>query len=147
MIGKRLRQLRREHHLSQKQLADELGTSASSIGMYEQGRREPDHGKLAKLCRYFNVPSDYFIDENYPADQTARLTRRYASSEDVRPQELSELLDQMQETLMRQEGLMFNGLPLDEEDIIKVVEAIRIGTSVAMMDHQRRKDGERNRTD
>ena len=51
--------------LTQSQLADLLNISASSVGMYEQGRREPNNRMLFKICKLFNVSSDYILDKDF----------------------------------------------------------------------------------
>lgn len=55
MLGKRLRQLRKESSLTQKQLADKLSISPSTIAMYEADRRDPDTETLVKFSKVFNV--------------------------------------------------------------------------------------------
>ena len=55
MLGKRLRALRKARGLTQQELGELLGVSASAVGMYEQGRRAPDHRTLAELCRLFQL--------------------------------------------------------------------------------------------
>lgn len=47
--------------LSQKVLAENIGVSASTIGMYEQNRRNPDSEMLKLLSSYFNVSVDYLL--------------------------------------------------------------------------------------
>lgn len=61
MFAKRLRMLRESKGISQEELALALSVSASAIGMYEQGRREPDHDKLRILADYFSVSIDYLL--------------------------------------------------------------------------------------
>lgn len=61
MFGKRLKQLREAKHLSQEELADALSLSSSTIGMYEQGRREPDHEKLINIAEYLGTTTDYLL--------------------------------------------------------------------------------------
>jgi transcriptional regulator with XRE-family HTH domain len=56
-----LRKLRQERYLTQLALSKMLQISASAIGMYEQGRREPDHDTLAKIADFFNVSTDYLL--------------------------------------------------------------------------------------
>ena len=45
----------------QKEVAEALGISVSCYGGYEQGYREPDLKTLIKLCRFFDVSSDYLL--------------------------------------------------------------------------------------
>lgn len=44
-MGKRICKLRRDAHLSQKQLGEKIGKSASTIGSYENGYCRADAGK------------------------------------------------------------------------------------------------------
>lgn len=61
MLGARIAALRREAGLSQAQLASRLGISPSTMGMYEQGRREPAANILIALGRELNVSVDYLL--------------------------------------------------------------------------------------
>lgn len=47
--------------MSQLQLAEALHVSASTIGMYEQGRRSPGLDVLIRMSRVFGVSLDYLI--------------------------------------------------------------------------------------
>lgn len=62
MNGNKLRKIRENKGLLQKEVADALKISASTIGMYEQNRREPDNETLKKIANYFNVSIDYLLD-------------------------------------------------------------------------------------
>ena len=42
MLGARIAALRRQAGMNQGELAKKLGISPSAVGMYEQGRREPN---------------------------------------------------------------------------------------------------------
>lgn len=57
-FGTMFRKLRTEHDISQAEMAKILNISRSAIGMYEQGRREPDFETLEKIADYFNVNLD-----------------------------------------------------------------------------------------
>ena len=50
-----LKYLRERKHLSQRQLALELGMSASAIGMYESGKRHPNYEDEEAIADFFNV--------------------------------------------------------------------------------------------
>lgn len=58
----KLIKLRKDCNLSQEQLANKLNVSASAIGMWEQGRRQPDNETLTKMANIFNVSTDYLLD-------------------------------------------------------------------------------------
>lgn len=61
MLSKRITLLRKAAGMSQSQLARELSVSASTVGMYEQGRRAPDLGVLIAISDLFDVSLDYLI--------------------------------------------------------------------------------------
>ena len=61
MMGRRIAALRRAKNMSQTQLAEFLRVSASTVGMYEQGRRMPDLDALVYLAELFEVSLDYLI--------------------------------------------------------------------------------------
>ena len=62
MFGPNLKKLREDAHLSQEQLADAIGVSKSTIGMYEQGKRMPNTNTILKdIASYFGVSIDYLV--------------------------------------------------------------------------------------
>ena len=61
MLGERIACLRRARGLSQAELARRLKISASAMGMYEQGRREPSAQTLVSLARELEVSTDFLL--------------------------------------------------------------------------------------
>ena len=57
----RLKQLRAETNLLQKDIAKKLNITASAYGYYEQGKRIPDSNTLNELAKIFNVSLDYLM--------------------------------------------------------------------------------------
>ena len=57
----RLKELRQEKGLSQRQLAKETGISKSAIGFWETGERVPNAQAVVVLAKYFGVTSDYLL--------------------------------------------------------------------------------------
>lgn len=49
-FNERLRELRMQSPLKQKEIADYLGVSVITIRQYEQGTREPKYRKNIKTC-------------------------------------------------------------------------------------------------
>ena len=60
-IGNRIKYLRQEKELTQKQLASKLGVSTSTIGMYETGKRSLDNEMVTRMSNFFDVSSDYLL--------------------------------------------------------------------------------------
>ncbi|GAA0108552.1 helix-turn-helix transcriptional regulator [Clostridium sp.] len=61
MISNRLKELRQEKDLLQKDVATYLNISTSAYGFYEQGKRTPDSEMMKKLSEFFNVSLDYLL--------------------------------------------------------------------------------------
>ena len=60
-MGERLRELRKEKGVTQKEVADAIGVTFSAYAHYEQGIREPSNQVLISLCKYYGVTSDYLL--------------------------------------------------------------------------------------
>lgn len=60
-FGMKLRALRQEKKITQKQLAEALGLVTASISSYETGGNYPSAEIIIKLCRFFNVSADYLL--------------------------------------------------------------------------------------
>jgi HTH-type transcriptional regulator, competence development regulator len=60
-FGKRLRFLRKNRNMTQKDLADVFNLSESTIGMYERDEREPSFEFVRHLADFFNVTTDYLL--------------------------------------------------------------------------------------
>ncbi len=61
MFAKRLQLLRQEMKWTQSDLAEKLGVSKSTIGMYELGNRTPDNELLVAIAELFKVTTDYLL--------------------------------------------------------------------------------------
>ena len=57
----KLKQLRSEKGLSQKEIAKIIGVSVSAYSNYEQGIREPSYDILIKLAKFYDVTTDYLL--------------------------------------------------------------------------------------
>ncbi|WP_028043604.1 helix-turn-helix domain-containing protein [Candidatus Stoquefichus massiliensis] len=61
-IGERLRTLRVEAGLSQKQVAETLKMSKPIVSQYESNQRTPSLGKLIRFSRFYNASLDYICE-------------------------------------------------------------------------------------
>lgn len=72
--GDRLRVLRRFHDLTQRRLAEEIGSPTTAITGYERGRTEPKGLALDALCAVLKVEADYFftarVDDEFREHET-----------------------------------------------------------------------------
>lgn len=59
MLGDKLRKLRTDNQLTQKEFAQIFGLSDARYSQYETGRRTPDLETLASFAKYYGVSLDY----------------------------------------------------------------------------------------
>lgn len=62
MYLKRLKELRDKNNMTQSQVAEELGISQQQYSRYEMGQYSIPLEMLKKLCKLYDVSSDYIID-------------------------------------------------------------------------------------
>lgn len=61
MYGKRIRDLRKENNLTQKELANLIKVDFRTVSFWETERFEPNIEQIIKLCDVFDVSADYII--------------------------------------------------------------------------------------
>lgn len=61
VFATRLRELRTEHNLSMKQLAQAINTTDGAISNWENEVNEPKISYLVRLAQFFNVSADYLL--------------------------------------------------------------------------------------
>ena len=84
---KKLKELRKIHGLTQTELGNKIGTTKSTISMYENGLHEPDLETLRKLADIFNVSVDLLLDrpsESESDDEAWLIRERLRRDPDYR---------------------------------------------------------------
>lgn len=90
-FGERLQTLRKSKGLSQKQVADAVGISASVISNYESSERTPSLENLIALAGFYRCSTDYLlglekidsskvVDVSMLTDEQIRLLSAFISS-------------------------------------------------------------------
>lgn len=63
-ISDKLSILRTEKDMTQSQIAKIAGVSDKSVSAWESGNREPKIKSIKKICAYFNLDLNSFVDES-----------------------------------------------------------------------------------
>ena len=64
-MGKqRIKEIRMAHGYSQRDLAEKIGVSSSTVAMWETGKRTPDFDTLIRLSDLFDVRTDYILGKS-----------------------------------------------------------------------------------
>ena len=67
-LGKKIRQVRRQKSMTQEQLAEKAGISASFLGHIERGTRIASLETLIELCNTLQVSPDNLLSASLNAD-------------------------------------------------------------------------------
>ena len=70
-LGKKIKELRRTHNITQERLAEEMGVTAQAVCKWESGRTMPDIALLPELSVFFGVT----IDELFELTEDSHLER------------------------------------------------------------------------
>lgn len=61
MFGKRLKELRQQHKMTQNELAKILNVSPAAVSHYENETREPSEHIIVTVAKNFSVSCDYLL--------------------------------------------------------------------------------------
>lgn len=67
VLGCRIKELRKERHMSQEELGKLLGVTKVSISGYEKGIRVPSMEVMEKMLEVFNISADYLMGRELSA--------------------------------------------------------------------------------
>lgn len=63
-LSDNLKKIRKEHNLSQEQLAESLGVSRQAVSKWESGGAYPEMDKVLQICKMFNVNIDDLLNQD-----------------------------------------------------------------------------------
>ncbi|MCL2447022.1 MAG: helix-turn-helix domain-containing protein [Oscillospiraceae bacterium] len=61
MFAQRVKELRKQHQLTQRALGEALGITEQAYQLYEYGRQKPGIDRLIELADFFDVSLDYLV--------------------------------------------------------------------------------------
>ena len=96
----KFKNLRKRMGWLQADVANKLGVSPSTIGMYEQGRSQPDTEMLTKIANLFGVTTDYLLDH----DDTSTSLNNATEDKELNKKILQMAQDEFDRTLIKKYG-------------------------------------------
>lgn len=96
----KFKNLRKKMGWLQADVANKLGVSPSTIGMYEQGRSQPDTEMLTKIANLFGVTTDYLLDH----DDTSTSLNNATEDKELNQKILQMAQDEFDRTLFKKYG-------------------------------------------
>jgi len=107
-FGERLKKLRTNRHMTQEELGSIFNPplSQSTIGTYENGKRQPTLENLVLISKHFNVTTDYLLG----------LSDEITVIKDENPRELKEFLNK--------NNVLFNGSELNADEKRRMIDIL-----------------------
>jgi transcriptional regulator with XRE-family HTH domain len=102
-FGKRLKMLRKQKGLTQKELAAKLDIGFSQFNKYECGIHIPPAEKLIELSRILNVSLDYLLTGNEidTSMHNLRLIERMQKLQDFQEKDIEAILNVMDAMILK----------------------------------------------
>lgn len=117
MLKERLKELRSEKQITQRELANLLRLSPSTIAMYETGQRMPDPEILQRIADFFGVSTDYLLGRTDIPNPY--IPEEYTQKHKVAKRDLMQYED-----FIKQAGIFFMNDEVAEEDKEKLFRDI-----------------------
>lgn len=128
LIGNRLKKLRDEAGMGQKELCDLFNIEQSTLANYENNRRTPKIDILLKIAKYFNVSTDYLLgitETKLPYGYTSSPTESMKSNKEIplrlNPQTFLHLKQQARQ-MNESYSKISNILEIEEEEVFNFFE-------------------------
>ena len=96
-VGKRIKLRRTLLHISQEQLAGDIGVTFQQVQKYGSGLNRVSASRLFDISRVLNYPISYFFEDIGPETTGVRTTPSARSADDL-AEEVAEDADPMQRT-------------------------------------------------
>ena len=129
VLGERIAELRKVCDMSQKELGEKLGVSASAIGMYEQGRREPNNAMMIAMEKLFGVTVDYLLGVTDTLETGIRncgnTIKELRTKAGMTQEELGKLLNVQNAAVSKYES---GKIPLTGETLLKLSKIFNVST-------------------
>ena len=110
----RIRDLRKEHKLSQQELAKQLGVNQTAVSQWERGVTTPSSTVMVDLCKLWNVTPDFLLGLS---DEKKASTLEQVDAKEL--QLLKDLVDQLtpdqQQELLRYGQYLASQPPFSKE--------------------------------
>lgn len=115
-FGERLKKMREAKGLNQGELACILNVGQTTVGMYENGHREPNIERLNQIATYFNVSLDYLVGRtNDPTKEYKPTTR-----------ELLDMLHLSDDEIFERGPHTLDGKILTRDEFKTIITAVRL---------------------
>ena len=125
-----LRELRKKHNLTQKQLGELSGTSEITIRQYESGKYNPKMETLQKIANVFGEDGNLLMSQKAPQlisrPHTGELIRQLRCERGWKLEYLAQLLNVTMATISKYES---NKIPIHADTLAKIANVFNVPVS------------------
>lgn len=120
MFGTRLKQLREENQLTQRNIATILNVSDRTVSYYENNQRTPDPNTLIKLAKFFNVSIDYLLGQT-----------DYRQGYQNQVNDMEKIINNIILDLKNSADLSLDSKPASKAAVEEMISALKVGLEMA----------------
>lgn len=95
MLSERLKKLRKQQGLYQRDIADKINCSVQAISSYEKGTKQPSRETLNKIADFYGVTTDYLLGREEETELPAyimKIAKDLDSLPDGRKEEIADMV-------------------------------------------------------
>ena len=127
VFAHRLKDCRISMNISAEELANYIGVNKATVHRYERGDfKSIKQSRLEKIAEYLNTNVEYLTgrsDDRFTDENLTALSKK-------ENKEIEDII-LMTSELLKQEGLLFDGDPADDESIQSIIDSMQIGLELA----------------
>lgn len=100
----RFLQLRKEHRLTQPQMADKVGIHLTQVRRYESGETQPSLDILKRIAVTFNVSADWLIFEESEREPQDELKLKFEAIKQMDEEELKSVTSVLDALILKHQA-------------------------------------------
>lgn len=135
VLGKRLKQARKESQYTQVVAAKKLGISNGTLSGYEREYRDPDTEILNKMADLYGVSVEWLMGRT--TNKQINLSSKTNTLSEKDERDISKRMKKMREEIIEgskdEEGLSYMGEPMSDEAIESLLEALEHAERIATL--------------
>jgi len=125
-LGERIRRLRLEKNISQRNLAKMVGTSPGLISFIERDRNKPNYRIIGRLAKVLGISTDYLIfGEEARSESMSDLIDRLKEDVTTSSQEMDITFTKKEKELISRYNILSRLAKLSRTDLEVVTEVLR----------------------
>lgn len=123
-LGQKLRKLRIDKNLAQKDLADVLHVTFQTVSKWERDENEPDLATLKTIANFYNVTLDYLVDENTEAKEKEEANKEETANSESQQKAQTVIINNYSAHICKKCG---KEIPVEEVATRDVYKRVRVG--------------------